>query len=60
MTTDISKQPEGTGNKNTSQLSDLSLEFTTEEQWNKLVNEVVYIIPPRSLYFRETKSLIMQ
>lgn len=39
------KWPEGTGTKNTSQLEDLSLEFSGEEQY-KLINEGVYISSP--------------
>lgn len=49
------KRPEGTGSKNTSQLSDLSLELATEQY--KLINEGVYISFLPILFALEKVSL---
>ena len=50
------KQPEGTGSKSTSQLSDLSLELATEEHY-ELINEGLYISSLPILFTLEKVSL---
>lgn len=50
------KRPEGTGSKNTSQLSELSLELAAEEQY-KLINEWLYVSSLPILFTLENVSL---